>query len=99
MQPMPAGLPDVCRRFRVRRLDLFGSAADGRFDPARSDIDLLVSFEDRAGQDYAKRYFGLWEELTELYGRPVDLVIEESVENPYLRRQIERQRKRLYEAA
>ncbi|MGN6033725.1 MAG: nucleotidyltransferase family protein, partial [Thermomicrobiales bacterium] len=32
----------LCERFDVRRLELFGSAATGRFDPAHSDIDFLV---------------------------------------------------------
>jgi uncharacterized protein len=35
----------LCRRFRVRRLDLFGSAARGDFDPIHSDIDFLVEFD------------------------------------------------------
>jgi predicted nucleotidyltransferase len=35
----------LCRRFHVRRLDLFGSAARGDFDPERSDVDFLVEFE------------------------------------------------------
>ena len=35
----------VCRRFHVRRLDLFGSAARGDFDPQRSDVDFLVEFD------------------------------------------------------
>jgi len=41
---LPA-LTELCRRFGVRRLDLFGSAATGHFDPARSDLDFLVEFE------------------------------------------------------
>ena len=35
----------VCRRFHVRRLDLFGSAARGDFDPLRSDVDFPVEFD------------------------------------------------------
>ena len=38
-------LADLCRRHGVARLDVFGSAARGvDFDPARSDVDLLVEF-------------------------------------------------------
>lgn len=48
----PEALAALCRRFRVRRLDLFGSAAAaGGFDPARSDLDLLVAFEPMAPPD------------------------------------------------
>jgi hypothetical protein len=47
-------LPELCRRFHVRRLDLFGSAATGHnFDPVRSDLDFLVSFEPLPPGEYA----------------------------------------------
>ena len=46
--PRLEGLAELCRRFHVRTLDVFGSAVTGRFDPARSDLDFLVQFEERA---------------------------------------------------
>jgi len=95
----PEALPDLCRRFHVRRLDLFGSAATGRgFDSARSDLDLLVDFEPLAPIDYAEAYFGLREGLEALSGRPVDLVTEAALENPHLRRRLETERRALYRA-
>ncbi len=95
----PDALPALCRRFCVRRLDLFGSAADGRFDPARSDLDFLVVFEALPNSAYADAYFGLREGLAELFGREVDLITEPALENPYLRRQVEAQRRRLFPPA
>lgn len=89
----------LCRRFRVRRLDLFGSAADGRFDPARSDLDFLVAFEELPVIAYADAYFGLHEGLTGLFGREVDLLTEPALENPFLRRQVEAQRRQLFPPA
>ena len=59
---LPA-LRALCRSFGVRRLDLFGSAATGRFDPARSDLDFLVEFESMPPGGYAHAYFGLLEQL------------------------------------
>lgn len=95
----PNALPDLCRRFRVRRLDLFGSAATGHgFDPVHSDLDLLVTFEPLAPADYARAYFGLREGLEALAGRPVDLMTESALENPYLRRRVETERHALYSA-
>lgn len=38
-------LRELCQRFRVQRLDLFGSATSTDFDPATSDLDFLVEFE------------------------------------------------------
>lgn len=104
MNPIPPALaaaatdslPALCRRFRVRQLDLFGSALDGRFDPARSDLDFLVTFEALPGGAYADAYFGLRDALTGLFGREVDLVTEAALENPYLRRQVEAQQLRLF---
>jgi predicted nucleotidyltransferase len=94
-----AALPALCRRFGVRRLALFGSAATGRFDPARSDLDLLVAFEEPPPLGYAAAYFGLHAALEELFGRPVDLVTERpALENPYFRRQVEAERRLLFPA-
>src|SRR6266702_230467 len=84
-----ANLPAVralCRLFGVRRLDLFGSAATGRFDPARSDLDFLVEFETMSPRPYAKACRHLREGLEQLFGRPIDLLTEAALVNPYLRR-------------
>lgn len=70
-----ANLEALCRCFRVRRLELFGSAATGGFQGETSDVDFLVEFESTAGPGYADRYFGLLESLEALFGRPVDLVV------------------------
>lgn len=95
-----AALPALCRRFGVRRLDLFGSAATGRFDPARSDLDLFVAFDERLPPAaYAEAYFGLRAALEDLFGRPVDLLAEPALENPHLRRRIEAERQPLFPAA
>ena len=64
-----SALPALCRRFRVRHLDLFGSATDGSFDPARSDLDFLVAFEDMPDTAYADAYFGLRDGLASLFGQ------------------------------
>ena len=91
-------LQALCRRFHVRRLDLFGSAASGDFDPEHSDIDFLVEFERGAPQHPFDAYFGLKEGLEELFGRPVDLVEAGAVRNPYLKESIEQSRENVYAA-
>ena len=93
-----AALEELCRRYRVRSLFLFGSAARGDFDPGRSDVDLLVEFEPLAGDGYADAYFGLREALEALFGRDVDLVTLTAVRNPYMKADIERTRTLLYAA-
>ena len=90
-------LSDVCRRLRVQRLYLFGSAAtEHGFDPARSDI--LVTFQDAGCAGYAKAWFGLHEARQALSGRPVDLITEAAIRNRYLRRRVESERRLLFEA-
>ena len=102
MESLVAGHHDeiaaLCRRFRVRRLELFGSAATGSFNPASSDLDFLVEFADLRQGEWADTYFGLKEGLEELLGRPVNLVMPSAVTNPYLLQAIDASRTELYAA-
>jgi uncharacterized protein len=91
-------LASLCQRFEVERLDLFGSAADGNFQSDTSDLDFLVRFADREPTgDYADRYLDLAEAMEHLFQRPIDLVTEQSVRNPYFRRVVEASRQPVYE--
>ncbi len=88
----------VCRRRAVRRLELFGSAVREDFNAATSDLDFLVEFDAATSLPALDRYFGLKEDLEALFGRPVDLVMPRAVRNPYLRAEMERDRRLLYAA-
>jgi predicted nucleotidyltransferase len=91
-------LVELCSRYRVERLYLFGSAVSERFDSRRSDLDFLVSFIDREPTgDYADRYLDFAEGLERLFGRHVDLVTEQSIRNPYFRHEVESTRQLIYE--
>jgi predicted nucleotidyltransferase len=89
---------EICRRFHVRRLDVFGSAAREDFDPARSDVDFLVQFERDHPLGGLDAYFGLREALEYLFGRKVDLVAPSRLKNPYLQRSIKKSRQNVYAA-
>ena len=92
-------LARLCRHYRVRRLDLFGSAATERFRADGSDLDFVVEFQPEAVSGaYADAYFGLLEALERLFGRPVDLVIDGAIRNPYFRQSVEATRTPLYAA-
>lgn len=91
-----AQLPALCRRFGVARLDVFGSAVTGRFDPARSDLDFLVTFDPASEAGGLRDYFAFSDALEALFGRRVDLLSERSLENPYLRRRVMAERLPLY---
>jgi uncharacterized protein len=86
----------LCRRHRVARLDVFGSAA--RQGHGAADLDLLVEFQGLPADEYADAYFGLLADLEALLGRPVDLVMASAVKNPFVRETIERSRIPLHAA-
>jgi uncharacterized protein len=91
-----AALEELCSRYKVRRLELFGSAAVGRDRPGESDLDFLVEFDPLPSGRYADTYFGLLENLQQLFGRPVDLVVASAIRNPYFRDSVERTKTLIY---
>ena len=88
----------LCHRHHVRRLDLFGSAVRGDFDPTRSDVDFIVEFDRRSPIHRFDAYFGLKEELEALLGRNVDLIVSGTIKNPYRKASIELSRETIYAA-
>ena len=86
----------LCRRAGARRLDVFGSAVRADFDPATSDLDFLVEFDELPPTKYADAYFALKESLESLFGRQVDLVTDSGLENPYFRARVYAERKLVY---
>ncbi|MEO8123951.1 MAG: nucleotidyltransferase domain-containing protein [Burkholderiales bacterium] len=90
-------LRNLCRRFGVARLELFGSATTEAFDAEHSDLDFLVDF-DADSSGLFGRYFGLKESLEALFGRPVDLVTLASLRNPYFIQAVNETRELVYES-
>ena len=94
-----AAIARLCQRTSARKLDLFGSAVHDQqhFDPARSDLDFIVEFDaDIPPIAYADAYFSLKEGLESLFGRPVDLVVDRAIQNPYFRRRVDAERQLVY---
>jgi uncharacterized protein len=87
----------LCQQFKVRRLDLFGSAAGENFSDA-SDLDFVVSFTEEEPREYTRCYFSLVAALEKLFLRHVDLVTERSIRNTYFREEIELTRQPVYGA-
>jgi predicted nucleotidyltransferase len=88
----------LCRRYEVKRLELFGSAARGDFDPAKSDLDFFVEFLSEDWHGAADRWFGLQESLEALLGKHVDLVSVKAAKNPYFLEVANQHRVQLYAA-
>lgn len=98
VQQHHSAIADLCRRYHVRRLEVFGSAARGDdFDPEKSDVDFLVEFDAPPLEGFAQAYFDLQEALQELVGRKVDLVSRWAIRNPYFLADAKKTRELLYE--
>jgi uncharacterized protein len=82
----------------VKQLGVFGSATDGTWDAAHSDLDFLVEFLPEAAERSFGGYFDLRDELQQLFGRKVDLVMPGAIRNPYFLRAVNQQRQVLYAA-
>ena len=90
----PTKLEHFCRDHHIRRLALFGSALREDFR-ADSDVDILVEFE--AGRTPGFKFWEIEEELTEMYGRKVDLNTPQDL-SIYFRQQVEAEAQPLYES-
>lgn len=92
-----SAIAGICRAHGVHRLELFGSATTGDFDPTSSDFDFVVNFADRS-PGYARRYLSFAEALETLLGRHVDVVTERSIKNPYFRQSVDSSKVTIYES-
>ncbi len=93
-----AAIAAICQRYRIRRLEVVGSAARGDdFDPDTSDADFLVEYAADA-QPGLHTYFGAKAELEQVLGREVDLIEPGAVRNPYVLAGFNRHREAIYAA-
>lgn len=84
----------ACRKFGVRRLDVFGSTIHG--GGSKSDVDLLVEFKDPETHP-ARRFFGLLHQLEDTLGCQVDLLTAGGLRNPYFKRRVLKEKVPVYE--
>ena len=85
---------ELCEKAGVARLDLFGFVASGLAGPD-SEVDILVRFDD-CSDNLFSRYFDLKEGLERILERSVVLVEERAVKNPYRKKAIDRDRRKIY---
>lgn len=67
---------DTLKKYKVKRIGLFGSYATGKYTK-RSDIDFLVEFEHPTYDNF----LSLINYLEKLYGRKVDILTPDGVES------------------
>ena len=79
-------MEELCRKFGVVKLELFGSACTPEFDSDRSDMDFLVEFAPSADLGrWLSHFFDFKNSLEQTLGRDVDLVMPLALNNPYFR--------------
>lgn len=90
-----AQIVDLCRRYSVERLFAFGSVLTDRFND-ESDVDLIVDIADESPLEYADNYFNLKFGLSDLFGRPVDLLENKALRNAQMRKHIDESKQLIY---
>ena len=85
----------LCADHKVSSLFVFGSVLKDSFDDA-SDVDLVVDFDKVDLVDYGENYFDFKEQLESLLHRRIDLLEEKGIRNPFLRKQIDIEKRLVY---
>ena len=85
----------ICNANRVKSLFAFGSAVTGSLPPG-SDIDLVVDIDESDPFAYSDSYFNIKFELERLLNRPIDLLEQKAIRNPYLKQQIDQTKVLVY---
>ncbi len=89
-------ISELCRRYKVKTLSVFGSILTDRFSDS-SDVDLLVDFDESVDHhNYADNFLGLYGDLRTLLGREIDLVDDKAVSNKYFREELDETKHLIY---
>ena len=86
---------NLCLQNKVKSLYVFGSVLTEKFTE-NSDIDLVVDIDSSDPFDYADSYFNLKFALQDLLRRPIDLLENKAIKNPYIRQNIDRSKSLVY---
>lgn len=95
LQKYQAAIVKLCKAHKVKSLYAFGSVLSDHFN-AESDIDLIVDFASMEVEDYADNYFDFKFSLQDLFKRPIDLLEEKAIKNPYFRENVNQKRQLVY---
>ncbi|MFN7675200.1 nucleotidyltransferase family protein [Flavobacterium sp.] len=88
-------ISSLCESHKVKYLYAFGSVLTNKFSE-KSDIDLIVDFDNVELLKYADNYFDFKFSLEDILNRPIDLLEEKAIKNPYFKQSIDKQKKLIY---
>jgi predicted nucleotidyltransferase len=81
-------IKQLCNAYHVKSLFAFGSIVSDKLK-ATSDIDLIVDIDSKDPIDYSDNYFALKFQLENILKRPIDLLEDKALKNPFLKKQID----------
>jgi len=81
----------------IDKMYIFGSAFTTKFNDIKSDIDVLVETSDISPEEKGENLISLWDSLEKIFNRKVDLLTNNSLHNPVLKREIELTKKLIYD--
>ena len=87
----------LCSSNKVKELYAFGSSVTDQFDPASSDIDLLVDIDTSDPMEKGEALITLWDEFESFFKRKIDLLTNSSIKNPILRKNIDNTKILIYD--
>jgi len=90
-------LKRLCDMYNVKSMYVFGSVCTDKFND-KSDIDILITFDNLSIDQYTDNYFDLHYKLQDLFGRNIDLLNDKSLSNPYFIKGIEQTKQLIYAA-
>ncbi|MFP4048164.1 MAG: nucleotidyltransferase family protein [Bacteroidales bacterium] len=88
---------NLCADHKVKFLYAFGSSITDRFDPEKSDIDLLVEIDENDPVERGEKLISLWDAFENFFHKKVDLLTDSSVRNPFLRKSIDATKVLIYD--
>jgi hypothetical protein len=89
----------LCKSHNVKYLYAFGSSVTDKFNPRKSDIDLLVEIDSPDPLDRGEKLLSLWDLFESFFKRKVDLLTESSIRNPFLRKSIDSTKVLIYDGS
>ena len=86
---------NICKEHKVERMYVFGSVLTREFNE-KSDIDFLVKFVEMDLFYYFDNLLSLKENLEKLLLKEVDILEEQALKNPYLKKSIDNNKMLIY---
>ncbi|KAA6303254.1 MAG: hypothetical protein EZS26_000553 [Candidatus Ordinivivax streblomastigis] len=95
LYPYIPDITNLCAKHHVKTLYAFGSVLSDKFNED-SDVDLVVNFQKIPVEEYADNYFDLKFSLQNILNRPIDLLEEQAINNPYFKQSLNQQKQLVY---